>query len=153
MKDKVSIDRVQLLHPSIRKATTGFIDEAEDMLNVTLRIVQGLRTIDEQNALYAQGRTTKGGIVTNAKGGQSYHNYGLAIDLVEIKNGKANWMFDYELLLPLANKYGFAWGGLFKSIPDKPHFEKKFGFHWKELLRRYDLKMFYPGTQYVTLNK
>lgn len=146
MKDPISIARVKLLHPAIREDVTNFITEAETALNVTLRIVQGLRTISEQNALYAQGRTVKGPKVTNAKGGSSYHNYGLAIDLVEMKSGKANWNFNYKALLPFANKYGFAWGGHFKSIVDKPHFEKTFGYTWKQLLAKVN-----TGQSYVEL--
>lgn len=152
MKDKISIDRIQLLHPRIREDATKFITEAEDALGITLRITQGLRTIAEQNAIYAQGRTKPGKIVTNAKGGSSYHNYGLAIDLVEIKGGKANWNFKYELLLPFSKKYGFTWGGNFKSIIDKPHFEKTFGLNWRQMLARNDAKRFYPGSSYIMLS-
>lgn len=151
MRDKISIPRVQLLHPAIRQDVKSFITEAEEALNVTLRISQGLRTIDEQDALFAQGRTKPGPKVTNARGGSSYHNYGLAIDLVEIKDNKANWNFKYELLLPFAEKYGFFWGGNFKSIVDKPHFEKTFGLNWRTLLARHNKKEFIPGTKYVVL--
>ncbi len=49
---------------------------------IEIRVVQGLRTWAEQDALYAQGRTTPGKIVTNAKGGSSWHNLGLAADIV-----------------------------------------------------------------------
>jgi peptidoglycan LD-endopeptidase CwlK len=153
MRDKISISRVQALHPSIRQDVKSFITEAEESLNVTLRIVQGLRTIDEQNALYAKGRTTPGPKVTNAKGGSSYHNYGLAIDLVEIKDLTANWNFDYKKLLPWSEKYGFTWGGSFKSIVDKPHFEKTFGNHWKELLAKHNAGKFITGTKYVLLQE
>lgn len=151
MRDSISISRVQALHPMIREDVTKFITEAEESLGVTLRIVQGLRTIEEQNELYAKGRTKPGAKVTNARGGSSYHNYGLAIDLVEIKDAKANWNFKYELLLPFAEKYGFKWGGHFTSIMDKPHFEKTFGLHWKEMLKRNDLKKFIPGTKYIVI--
>lgn len=151
MKDKISESRIMLLHPAIRQDAKSFIEEAEAALNITLRIAQGLRTIDEQNELFAQGRTKPGKVVTKAKGGQSYHNYGLAIDLVEMKDGKPNWNFKYEALLPLATKHGFAWGGHFKSIPDKPHFEKTFGYGWRDLLRKHDLRQFMPGTKYVNL--
>jgi peptidoglycan LD-endopeptidase CwlK len=50
-----------------------------------------LRSMEEQAALYAQGRTTPGRIVTNAKPGQSAHNFGLALDVVPIVNGKPDW--------------------------------------------------------------
>lgn len=151
MKDALSISRVSALHPAIRREAAGFITDAEDALGITLRITQGLRTIDEQNALYAQGRTKPGKIVTKARGGQSYHNYGLAIDLVEMIDGQPNWNFKYEKLLPYAMKYGFSWGGNFKSIPDKPHFEKTFGLSWQELLKRNSERKFLPETKYVAL--
>ncbi|UXO94067.1 peptidoglycan L-alanyl-D-glutamate endopeptidase precursor [Pseudanabaena phage Pan5] len=151
MRDKLSIPRVQLLHPAIRQDVRSFINEAEEALDVTLRITQGLRTIDEQNALFAKGRTTPGPRVTNARGGSSYHNYGLAIDLVEIKDNKANWDFEYEKLLPFAKKYGFKWGGHFKSIVDKPHFEKTFGHGWRALLLKHTKSELIPGTRYVIL--
>lgn len=133
MKDKISIERVAKLHPKVRSLFTQFINDAELNLNVTLRVSQGLRTIAEQDALYVQGRTKPGNIVTNAKGGSSYHNYGLAIDLVELKDGKVNWDFDYKKLKPYADKYGIVWGGTFKSIVDKPHFEISFGFKPSQL--------------------
>lgn len=151
MKDKVSISRLQALHPAIRNSVESFITDAEQAMNITLRIVQGLRTIEEQDALYAKGRTTPGPVVTNAKSGRSYHNYGLAIDLVEINNGQANWNFHYESLLPFAEKYGFKWGGHFISIKDTPHFERTFGYHWTQLLAMNNAGKFIPGTKYVKL--
>lgn len=134
MKDQISIERIKKLHPKVRATFTQFIEESETKLGVILRVSQGLRTIDEQNQLYAQGRTKPGKIVTNAKGGSSYHNYGLAIDLVELKDGKVNWDFDYSKLKVIADKYGIVWGGTFKSIVDKPHFEISFGFKTSQLL-------------------
>jgi LAS superfamily LD-carboxypeptidase LdcB len=133
MKDKISIERISKLHPKVRSTFTNFIKDAELGLNITLRVTQGLRTIDEQNALYEQGRTKPGNIVTNAKGGSSYHNYGLAIDVVEMIDGKPNWNFDYKKLKPYADKWGIVWGGTFKSIIDKPHFEISFGFKPSQL--------------------
>ena len=151
MKDQISISRISVLHPKVREIFTAFVTEAENALDITLRVVQGLRTIEEQNALYAQGRTAKGKKVTNAKGGSSYHNYGLAIDVAELKDGKINWAFEYEKLLPLAEKYGLTWGGNFKSIKDKPHFELTFGLNWRTLLDRHSKKDFIAGTQYVNI--
>lgn len=133
MKDKISIDRLNKLHPSVRSTFKMFIEAAETELSVTLRISQGLRTIAEQNALYAQGRTAPGKIVTNAPGGSSYHNYGLAIDLVQLVGSGINWDFNYKLLEPIAARYGIAWGGNFKSIVDKPHFEITKGYSCKQL--------------------
>lgn len=151
MKDKISIARIELLHPKVRDIFRAFIDEAEGALGITLRVVQGLRTIAEQNELYAQGRTKPGKIVTKAKGGSSYHNYGLAIDVCPIINGKLDWNWKYELLLPFAKKYGLTWGGGFKTILDKPHFEITFGNHWKKLLAKAQAKDFIAGTSYVNI--
>lgn len=153
MKDRVSERRITLLHPAVREDFKNFVEDAEEGLDITIRIAQGLRTIDEQNALYAQGRTKPGPRVTNAKGGQSYHNYGLAIDIVPlINNGTAlDWNYDYKKFLPYAEAYGLSWGGYFKTIVDKPHFEKTFGLNWSELLRRHNNKQFVSGTKYVKL--
>ena len=105
--DKPSQDRIALLHPKIREEVASIIREANIALTgrASVRISQGLRTISEQNALYAQGRTDKTKkIVTNAKGGSSYHNFGLAIDVVLILDGKtASWDdktdFDVEAMV------------------------------------------------------
>jgi peptidoglycan L-alanyl-D-glutamate endopeptidase CwlK len=133
-KDPISIQRIAKLHPLVRDTFTRFILAAESELNITLRVTQGLRTVAEQNALYAQGRTAAGRIVTNAKGGQSYHNVGTAIDVVEMVNGQPNWNFDYSKLKPIADRFGIEWGGTFKSIVDKPHFEISFGYKPSQLL-------------------
>ena len=69
----------------------GFADTVESILASlpdVYVIVSGYRSSAEQNALYAQGRTTAGPIVTNAKGGQSAHNVGMAIDFVPLVGGR-----------------------------------------------------------------
>ena len=100
MKDPISIQRVNALHPRAIPVFTDFINECESTLNTTFRVTMGLRTIDEQNTLYAQGRTVPGQIVTNAPGGTSYHNYGLAVDICEMVNGQPDWNFDMSKLQP-----------------------------------------------------
>jgi D-alanyl-D-alanine carboxypeptidase len=78
--DSVTQQRIALMHPKLRDEVTKLINDANNVLKVhsQVRIVQSLRTFDEQAKLYAQGRTTTGPIVTNAKPGQSLHNYGVA---------------------------------------------------------------------------
>lgn len=152
MRDNISISRLELLHPKAKPLFKSFIEDCENYFNITLRIVQGLRTIQEQDEIYAQGRTKPGKIVSNAPGGTSFHNYGLAIDLVEIVNNQANWNFDYSKLVPFANKYGLFWGGNFKSIKDKPHFQKEFGYTYKQLLDKYKKGDLIPGTIYVNIS-
>ncbi len=96
MRDKVSEGRVALLHPSVRAEVKRLIEQAESGFppSMAIRIVQGLRTIAEQDALYAQGRTKPGAIVTKAKGGSSFHNYGLAIDFAILTDKDGNGTFD-----------------------------------------------------------
>lgn len=152
MRDQISIDRVNKLHPKIRDEVKILIEQAEARLPFTaIRIVQGLRTFAEQDALYTQGRTKPGNRVTNSKGGQSYHNYGLAIDFALLydkdkngsyetlswdtlkdfdKDGESDWMEVVEVF----EAAGWTWGGRFNSIKDNPHFEKNFGHNWRDLL-------------------
>lgn len=78
--DKITLERIELLHPKLREEVRAIYKEICEALtgNAMCRFSHTLRTFAEQDALYAQGRTKPGAKVTNAKGGQSYHNYGLA---------------------------------------------------------------------------
>lgn len=122
-------------------AAKNFINEVDKSMGIKLRVIQGYRTYAEQDALYAQGRTTKGNKVTNAKGGQSNHNFGLAIDVAEIKNGTIDWNEQETVLAkvaPIGKKWGFEWGGDWKSFKDKPHFEMMFGKSLSQLRTLYE---------------
>ncbi|WP_281990506.1 M15 family metallopeptidase [Aquimarina aggregata] len=125
--DLVSEHRIKKLHPKIQNKVRTFINKAEKE-GIQLRVTDGLRSFKEQDALYAKGRTTPGKIVTNAKAGQSYHNYGLAIDVVPMINGKPNYKDDYIKIARIGKSLGFTWGGDFRSFTDKPHFHANFGF-------------------------
>lgn len=144
--DKITLDRINLMHPKVRK------ELLEDYLTINtklpkgvrLRFTQTLRTIAEQNDIYAQGRTKPGKIVSNAKGGQSIHNYGLAFDIVLLydKDGNgsletASWEENthWKNVVSFFKSKGWFWGGDFKSIKDSPHFEKTFGHTWQSLQR------------------
>jgi len=135
--DKFTNRRIKKLHSKIRCKAFDFINEVERKFYIKLRVVQGLRTIDEQNALYEQGRSKPGRIVTQARGGRSYHNYGLAIDIAEIRNRKVVWNTDWDKIVPIAKKYGFEWGGDWQKFKDKPHFEITFGYSTKQLFEKY----------------
>lgn len=170
MRDIKSIHTVQLLHPKIRDEVKLLIEKTESFFPVTIavRVVQGLRTIDEQNALYAQGRTKPGSIVTKAKGGQSYHNFGLAIDfaLLHDKDGNGTYetlswddkedydkdgTVDWREVVDVFEKASYTWGGRWATIVDAPHLEKTFGHHWSDLLKKYNAGDFIPGTKYVNI--
>ena len=137
--DRITDSRIKTLHPKLRQIATDFINRAEKELGIKLRITQATRTINEQNRLFAQGRTESGKIVTNAQGGLSYHNYGLAFDVVEIAGGKAIWSNpNWDKIGSLGKSMGLQWGGDFKSLVDKPHFQLTLGFTTRELLALYN---------------
>jgi peptidoglycan LD-endopeptidase CwlK len=87
----------------------------------------GYRSAAEQDALYAQGRTKPGGIVTNSQGFQSAHNFGIAIDFTRDKDTgtkglQPTWDApEYDLLGKEATARGLAWGGNFTKLKDRPH--------------------------------
>lgn len=88
--------------------------------------MQGTRTHAEQEAIYEQGRTEAGRIITNARPGDSYHQYGLAADVVPIAyKGLPDWNplgADWATIGAIGEGLGLTWGGRW-SKPDKPHFQ------------------------------
>ena len=78
------------LLPPVKQRVEQFIAKCEEQ-GIDLIITSTYRDIESQNALFAQGRTAPGNIVTNAKGGESYHNFRCAVDVVPIVNGKPDW--------------------------------------------------------------
>jgi len=81
----------------------------------------GYRSIDEQNRLYVRGRTAPGSIVTNAYGGYSWHNWGLAADYAFVVNGKVTWNGPWEIFGQVARECGLEWGGSWMKFKDRPH--------------------------------
>jgi peptidoglycan L-alanyl-D-glutamate endopeptidase CwlK len=100
----------------------------------TVEVISGLRSYAQQAALYAQGRTKPGNIVTKAPAGSSWHNYGLAIDLGLFKNGlyldsAKPALADkiYAELGALAKSMGIEWAGYWTSFTETPHFQYRPG--------------------------
>jgi peptidoglycan L-alanyl-D-glutamate endopeptidase CwlK len=139
--DSVSERNIEKLHPKVRDKAREFINKVEKDLGIKIRATSTLRTYEEQNKLYAQGRTTKGGIVTNAKGGQSNHNFGTALDVVPIVNGQPDWKTTadtWSKIAVIGKGLGFQWGGDWKGLVDKPHFEMQFGNTLAQLRQKYE---------------
>ena len=91
---------------------------------VTIKVISGLRTYDEQNDLYAQGRTKPGKVVTNARGGYSNHNFGIAFDIGVFQGSKyLDESPKYKAVGVLGMDLGLEWGGNWKTIQDEPHFQ------------------------------
>lgn len=90
---------------------------------IDILITSTYRDIESQNELYAQGRTKPGKKVTNAKGGQSFHNFGVAFDFVPIVNGKPSWN-DANLFKRcglIAEGCGLEWAGRWTKFPEMAH--------------------------------
>lgn len=92
-------------------------------------ILEGVRSYERSDELYAQGRSKPGAVVTNARAGQSYHNFGLAVDaaLADVE-GRPDWTFDpmgpiWQRVVTLAKGRGLAWGGDWPRFRDYPHFQ------------------------------
>lgn len=134
------------LYPPFQNKVDQFLQAAKSQgLNVGVH--QALRTWQQQDALYAQGRTKPGKRVTKARGGESWHNYGLAVDVV-FKNEKG-WSWDdshpWNKLGEIGEEIGLKWGA---SFGDRPHFE------WKDKMSISLAKIFYKkgGLAEVWLN-
>ena len=136
------MSKIDTLHPLIRDEVRLAVNHVNNAIltgDVNMIVTQGLRTFDEQNKLFNQKPK-----VTNAKGGQSIHNYGLAFDFCLVKGKTTIWDVakdfdgdkqpDWMEVVAYFKSLGYKWGGDFRSISDKPHFEKTFGHTWQELL-------------------
>jgi len=137
--DSVTNKRIAKLDPRIQERVVNFINEAHKQ-GIKLRVAQGFRSFDEQNKLYAKGRSraqldAKGlhhisarpneNRVTNVTGGKSAHNWGLAVDVVPMVNGKPVWNGDWKKVSSIGKNAGLKWGGDWTSFVDKPHFYAK----------------------------
>lgn len=169
MLDPITLKRIETLHPKIRESVrTGYAYANEKMLGrgVRLRLAYTTRSFKEQDQLYAQGRTmmfdgrgNRLGKVTNAKGGQSYHNYGLAFDIVLLldRDGDgtfeaASWdtkkdfdgdgVSDWMEVVKVFEDLGFEWGGSWAKFKDYPHFQMTFGYTTAQLLEKYNNDFF-----------
>lgn len=99
-------------------------------IGIPVLIYSTLRDEESQNALYAQGRSLPGKIVTNAKGGDSFHQYGVAFDFVPLKDGLPDWNNKeaYGKCGAVGRGLALEWGGDFKTFKDLPHMQDTLGF-------------------------
>lgn len=145
--DKVSMNRILALHPKVRFEILHIYKHCLKN-GVKIRVVQGYRTFEEQEALYQQGRTKPGPIVTNARGGYSNHNYALSIDFCLLhpdgsiswsqiedadSDGKKDWMEVVDTFKSYGYEAGIEW-----KFRDPPHLQKTFGYSVKQLLALHD---------------
>lgn len=104
--------KIEDLHPKVQVLAKKFIEEC-DKAGIDVLIYSTYRDAASQDALYAQGRTKPGKIVTNARAGQSFHNWRCAFDFVPVVNGKARWddKNAYATCGNIAESIGLEWAG------------------------------------------
>lgn len=125
------------LSPKAQAKFRPFVAQARAIaasMGVDYKAISGNRTYAQQNALYAKGRTKPGKRVTNARGGYSNHNFGIALDFGVFKGGRYLDNSDpkqahrvHAAVAQVAGKHGIEWGGNWRSFKDTPHFEIKTG--------------------------
>lgn len=137
LKKNQSVPLPTELNPVVSERSNQLIQQAAKK-GIEVVITDAFRSAADQDKLYQQGRTTGGNIVTNAKGGESYHNFGLAIDFaLETPSGDVIWDREYDRnengvadwteVVQMAKALGFEWGGDWKGFKDYPHLEMNFG--------------------------
>lgn len=115
---------INLLHPRLRKIVPQIIAECKAQ-GLPVLVTQTMRTKAEQDALYAQGRTKPGNIVTNVWYPNSAHCWGVAFDFCRNAKGREYDDSDgfFSKVAAIAKPYGLTWGGDWKNFVDKPHLE------------------------------
>lgn len=159
-RTKRTIENLGSLNRKARAVLEPFYTEVELFLDgkggFKVEVISGLRSWEAQAALFASGRTRPGPIVTKARPGSSWHNYGLAIDLGLFKNGvyldeKQPAVADrlYAEIGRIAAKHGVEWAGTWKSFQETPHFQVTFGLSLAQARERlvaanYDVQKVVP---------
>ena len=113
------------LAPPVKQRAQAFV-EATKAKGIDLLVTSTYRDNVSQAALYAQGRTTPGAIVTKAKPGQSWHNHRCALDVVALVNGKPVWSTTdpiWQKIGEIGKSCGLEWAGDWKDFKEFPHFQ------------------------------
>jgi peptidoglycan L-alanyl-D-glutamate endopeptidase CwlK len=121
--DDRSEKNIATLLPQVQPLARALVQKAAAN-GITIKVISGLRTFAEQDALFAKGRTAPGPKVTNAPGGFSNHNFGIAFDIgVFSGNTYQSESPKYKAVGVLGTDMGLEWGGNWTSIVDQPHFQ------------------------------
>lgn len=114
---------IATLQPQVWPIARALVQKAAQN-GIKIKVISGLRSYAEQNALYAQGRTQVGRRVTNARGGYSNHNFGIAFDIGVFDGSRyLGESPQYKAVGALGMELGLEWGGSWKTIVDEPHFQ------------------------------
>ena len=126
--DDRSEKTIATLLPEVQPYARALVNKAAGV-GITIKVISGLRTYEEQNELFAQGRDKPGRIVTKARGGYSNHNFGVAFDIGVFEGTKyLDESPKYKAVGALGTDLGLEWGGNWKTIQDEPHFQLRPGW-------------------------
>jgi len=138
MTDHIDLHRLVRLrgcHPELKARVLALIAALAHQ-GLDLVLTQGVRSAQQQAALYAQGRTRPGKIVTNCDGVRKVSNhqpkadgYGYAVDVAWRIHGEITWEGPWDTLGKLATAHGLIWGGTWTTFPDRPHLEWSSSVH------------------------
>ncbi len=127
--DERSQRHIDSLFPYVRGIAVRFLHLCK-AAGIEARIISGTRTYAQQDVLYEQGRTREGAIVTNARGGFSNHNFGIAFDIgvFDLTGKYLGESPDYAAAGAIGKTLKLTWGGDWSSFPDDAHFELRPGW-------------------------
>lgn len=122
LADERSERNIATLLPQVQPLARALVESAA-AIGIAIKVISGTRTYEEQNALYEQGRTKPGRVVTNARGGYSNHNFGIAFDIGVFEGGRyIPESPAYKAVGAIGMRLGLEWGGNWK-FRDEPHFQ------------------------------
>jgi len=135
-----------MLLPRVQRLADAFVKACADQ-GIQVAITEGYRDPARQQRLYNQpydgidndrdGRIDESDEkVTQAKAGESYHNYGVAFDIIFVVNGKRTYTGDWEKVGQIGESLGLEWGGRWTKFRDRPHFQLSLGYSISKFIRK-----------------
>ena len=131
----ISSRSIDDLSPPVKERVKRFLEECGHQ-GIDLLVTSTYRDDESQDLLYAQGRTAAGRIITQAKGGDSFHNYRCALDVVPLVNGKPDWDGTHDIwerVGAIGKANGLDWAGDWKSFRELAHFQYTGGLTLSDL--------------------
>jgi peptidoglycan LD-endopeptidase CwlK len=123
------------LLPQVKARVEAFIAACKNA-GIDILVTSTYRDAESQNVLFAQGRDTPGKIVTNARGGESFHNFRCAVDIVPLVNGKPDWDGSHAVWKEvgrLGKESGLEWAGEWVHFKELAHFQHTGGLTLAQL--------------------
>ena len=121
--DTRSEQNIETLLAPVQPLARALIESAADV-GITIKVISGTRSYEQQSSLYEQGRSKPGKVVTNARPGSSWHNHGVAFDIGIFQDGKyVPESSLYKTVSVIGKSIGLEWGGDWKTITDEPHYQ------------------------------